>query len=245
MKLTKPTLIEGEVFPKNSEIYIINVDISDDSEYNITENLYEKGKGSYMKSKNIRESSLSRLWSHNENHDCGAMTAFRRAEDCGEGRVFSKKENQQRNSSLSAKLLSKGYGVTSIQGRYPEGGSVGKEESFFIADLHDSGNLETDLIKLGEEFEQDSILFVPKGSIQNKSKAYLIGTNKCPNNWLPYGQREFFENGKLGYESPIYTSYVNGRPFIFENVLKEYTPPNTGFGMWSLHLASKKQWKDL
>jgi len=25
----------------------------------------------------LNESSLSRVWSHNEKHDCGAMTAFR------------------------------------------------------------------------------------------------------------------------------------------------------------------------
>ncbi len=33
----------------------------------------------------LQESSLSRLWKHNEEHDCGAMTAFRKAADCGEG----------------------------------------------------------------------------------------------------------------------------------------------------------------
>ena len=33
----------------------------------------------------LQESSLSRLWRHNEKHDCGAMTAFRTAADCGEG----------------------------------------------------------------------------------------------------------------------------------------------------------------
>ena len=89
----------------------------------------------------ITESSLSRLWKHNEEHDCGAMTAFRKTADCGEGEKYSNADNAKRNRSLLAKIKSKGYGATTLKGKYPEGGTVGKEISYFIVDLEDSGNL--------------------------------------------------------------------------------------------------------
>ena len=193
----------------------------------------------------LQESSLSRLWRHNEKHDCGAMTAFRTAADCGEGEKYTNADNKKRNKSLLAKIKSKGYGATTLKGKYPEGGKEAKEISYFIVDLEDDGNLEKDMKKFGEEFEQDSILYVPKGAIQNESKAYLIGTNHCKNNWLGYHRREVFNKGKMGYDSPIYTSYVNGRPFIFEEVGDEILNPGNGMGWWSLHSAAKKHWSKI
>jgi len=193
----------------------------------------------------INESSLSRLWKHNEEHDCGALTAFRKGPDCGDGTPYTKKENTQRNKSLLAKLKAKGYGVTKLHGKNPEGGKSVTEISYFVVDLQDKGNLEKDLRKLGEEFDQDSILFVPKGAIKGDSKAYLIGTNKCENNWLGYGKKEVFAKGRMGYDSPIYTSMVNGRPFIFESVGETVKSPQTGFGNWSMHLIAEKNWKDI
>jgi len=193
----------------------------------------------------LTESSLSRVYKHNEEHDCGALTAFRKARECGEGEPYTKKENEARNKSLLAKLKSLGYGVTSLSGKYPEGGSTAKENSFFVVDLKDSGKLLDNLKKLGEEFEQDSILFIPKGSIKGDDRAYLVGTNHCKNNWLGYGKTELFNKGKMGYDSPIYTSYVNGRPFIFESVDYDVLSPASGMGVWALHLAAKKHWTEL
>ena len=193
----------------------------------------------------LQESSLSRLWSHNEKHDCGAMTAFRVAAECGEGEKYSKSDNAKRNKSLLAKIKSKGYGATTLKGRYPEGGKSVTEISYFIVDLEDGGNLENDMKKFGEDFEQDSVLFVPKGAIQNKSKAHLIGTNHCKNNWLGYHKTETFNKGKMGYDSPIYTSYVNGRPFIFQEACDEILNPGNGMGWWTLHLEADKHWSKI
>tara|TARA_Y100000310_G_scaffold221860_1_gene223446 strand:- start:89 stop:697 length:609 start_codon:yes stop_codon:yes gene_type:complete len=193
----------------------------------------------------INESSLSRLWKHNEEHDAGALTAFRKGSKCGEGEPYSKKQNAQRNKSLLAKLKSKGYGVTKLHGSYPEGGKIAKEISYFVVDLNDSGGLEKDLRKLGAEFEQDSILFVPKGAIAGDAKAELIGTNKCDNNWLGFGKKEVFNKGRMGHDSPIYTSKVNGRPFVFEEVGKEVPSPASGMGVWMMHLVAEKDWQDI
>jgi hypothetical protein len=194
--------------------------------------------------KHLNESSLSRLWKHNEEHDCGAMTAFRVAPDCGNGEHYTKKEKRQRNKSLRAKLKSKGYGVTELKGKYPEGGTTVMEESYFIVDLKDTGNLEKDLVTFGKLFEQDSVLFVPKGAIQNKVKAFLIGTNNCPDA-LGMGKKLVFDKGKLGHESKIYTSFVNGRPFIFESVCREIGTPGSGMGWWAVHVLANKPWQEM
>ncbi len=187
------------------------------------------------------ESSLSRLWRHNESHDCGAMTAFRKAYDCGEGKELTRKDNQKRNAALAADLKREGYGITKIMGTYPEGGKTVNEVSYFIVDLNDTGNLEKDLKRLGEKYDQDSVLFIPKGAIQNKTKSYLIGTNKCENNWLGYNKKEVFGKGKLGYSSPIYTSKINGRPFIFES----FTISDTIFGSSSNAMLADKWSKEI
>ena len=49
----------------------------------------------------------------------------------------------------------------------------------------------------------------------------------------------------MGYDSPIYTSYVNGRPFIFETVGNTIQDPGNGYGWWALNLAAKKPWKEI
>ena len=189
----------------------------------------------------INESSLSRIWSHNEKHDCGAMTAFRNAADCGEGEKYTNKINKARNQKLLGNLLTMGYGVTKLIGKYPEGGRSSKELSFFIVDKDDNGNLLNDLKKLGKIFEQDSVLIVPKGSVNKEAKAYLLGTNSCKNNWLGMNGKEYFAGGHPGKSSKIYTSFVNGRPFMFEEVGEEVHPPGNGMGWWAMDLKSKTQ----
>ena len=192
----------------------------------------------------LNESSLSRVYRHNLLHDCGALTAWRKAEKCGEGRLFTHKENAQRNRSLLSKLKGRGYGVTTLRGRYPEGGRITTEESYFVVDVDDGGLLETELRNLGQHFDQDSVLIIPKGTVGGQAKAFLLGTNRCPGNWIGFGTKEFFNQGKFGYGSKIYTSYVNGRPFIFEEVGDEVPSPGSGFGWWSLHRAANKHWTE-
>ena len=193
----------------------------------------------------INESSLSRLYQHNKNHDCGALTAFRKARDCGNGELYTRKENIQRNNQLSAKLKSLGYGITKLMGVYPEGGRTQKEVSFFVVDLKDGGSLLKDLRKLGEEFEQDSVLFMPMGAIEGNGQAFLIGTNRCENNWLSYGAKNIFKTGTMGKESPIYTSKVGGRPFIFEEVGNEIPDPSSGMGHWAMRSIAEGNWEDI
>ena len=195
--------------------------------------------------KYLEESSLSKIFRHNEQHDCGALTAFRKGSNCGIGTPYTLKEKKQRNKSLEIKLLSMDYSITSVKGIYPEGGKTQKENGFFVVDLYDNGKLEKNIRDLGEYFDQDSILFIPKGSVVQKDKAYLIGTNNCTNNKLGYGKIELFNKGRFGYTSKIYTTYVNGRPFIFEDSGIICPCPGSGFGMWAMRSISKHEWFEM
>lgn len=140
----------------------------------------------------------------------------------------------KRNKSLGAKLKSKGYSVTRVIGKYLKDDEIKKEVSFVVVDIKDIGDLEKTLRKLGEEFEQDSILFIPKGAILGDISAYLMGTNHCNNNWLGYGK-----------DNKIYTTLINGRQFVLEDKGIELTEPNTGYGYWSLHTMAKRNWDDI
>ena len=55
------------------------------------------------------------------------------------------------------------------------------------------------------------------------------------------GSKEYFEGGHPGKLSKIYTSFVNGRPFMFEDVGEEIHPPGNGMGWWAMNLKSKIQ----
>ena len=190
----------------------------------------------------LSEASLSRLWKHGQEHDTGAMTAYRNAPNCGDGEPYSKKENDARNKSLLAKLKSLNYGVIAISGKYPEGGKVKTERSFFVVDNADKGNLEKDLKRLGKQFEQDSVLFVPKGT-----GGYLVGTNNCKNNDLGMNGKLEFNKVKFGQEGEYYSSLIRGRPFTNEDVQYEFKEVIFGSGYASIvnGKVAKQDWQEL
>lgn len=166
----------------------------------------------------FKESSLSRVWKHVTEHDSGTISAFRYASDCGSGKLYSKKENKNRNAKLKAQLLSAGYGVTAIDGVYIENYGTSdaievREESFIVVDIKDKSSLKKDLMKLGEQYEQDSITFSkPSGDY------ILVGTNKCPNGYPGY-KKEIRLGKPLFGDSGEFHSKINGRPFVFKEAL--------------------------
>ena len=168
------------------------------------------------------ESSLSRIYKHTLEHDSGTITAFRSARDCNDGEKYTNKENRKNNAILKAKLLKKGYGVTSIQGigieNFKSDNEIEvKEQSFIVIDLKDKGTLKKDLIKLGTEFEQDAITFSVKGG-----KSYvLIGTNDCPNGYPGKGKVDKLGRAIFGDDGEFF-SKVKGRPFVFVESASEH-----------------------
>ncbi len=192
----------------------------------------------------LKESSLSRLYQKMLDHDVGIITAYRDSRDCGNGEKYTKKENQARNKSLLAKLQSKRYGITSLKGSYienydsPEAKEVG-EHVFFVEDIDDEGNLKKDLMKLGEKFDQDSILFI-KDNVGS-----LIGTNHCPNGYPGYGKIIVLKKHLFGKKGEFF-SRVNGRPFVFsESATTEHNLPQGYFGRWGCSVVAKKDWEEL
>lgn len=199
-----------------------------------------------MKVKELFESGLSRIYRFVKDHDFGMITAYRYAPECGTGEPYTYAQNQKRNASLLAKLRARGYGVTSIKGSYienygtPEAKEVG-ENSFFVVDLQDSGSLKDDLKKLGEEFEQDSIIYGKAGSA-----GVLIGTNNCPSGYPGYGN-EVEQGGAVFGKSGEFMSRVKGRPFVFsESVqLQEYGVARFPTELRGPVQLSKKHWSEL
>ena len=201
---------------------------------------------------NINESSLSRVVDHMVDHDCGTVTAFRSKEGCGgpDAQAFSKQDNKKRNIQLNAKLQSLGYGVTDVDGAYienfgtPDAVEV-TEDVYFVVDLKDNGNLENDLRRLGEEYDQDSILFIPKGEM-----GILIGTNHCPLAYPGYNKKAPFSSRSFGKPGEFMTK-VRNRPFIFENTFLE-KPCNENYfaianvmGKWGISHAAKMDWRKI
>jgi len=200
---------------------------------------------------NLNESSLSRVVHHMAKHDCGTITAHRAKEGCGEenDNAYSIQDNKKRNIQLRARLESLGYGVTDVDGSYIE--NFGKpnaievkEDVFFVVDLKDKGTLEEDLVELGEQYMQDSIMFIPKGKM-----GILIGTNKC-SDFPGYGKKMPFSTRSFGKPGEFMTK-VRNRPFMFEETFLEkkcnenyYSVANIN-GKWATKIIANKDWKDI
>lgn len=194
----------------------------------------------------LNESGLSRIYAATQKHDYGTITAFRYAPECGTGTPYSFKENQQRNKSLLAKLKLAGFSVTSIKGSYienygtPDAREVG-ENSFLVVDIQDKGNLKSVLLALGEEFEQDSIIFGTAGGT-----GVLIGTNHCPGGYPGY-HKEAVQGGAIFGKSGEFMSRVNGRPFVFaeSTELVEHGYAKYPSELRGPYLVSKQHWSNL
>lgn len=180
----------------------------------------------------MNESSLSRI--HQKSQDiAGTITAYR-----GD---FTKRENQQRNRSLLAKLMTAGYSVTSVKGSYIENYGSNEEKevsehSYFISPRTDAqrDSLVGDLLRLGAEFDQDSVLIIRDG------KGTLIGTSRRDNAWPEFGKSEPV-GGFKGGKAAEFLSRVGNRPYVFEEV--EY--PRTINGIRGLMALAKKDWRDI
>lgn len=186
-----------------------------------------------MKLKDITESSLSRVHSKMQGTVTGTITAYRSE--------FSKVDNQKRNKSLVAKLMAVGYSVTAVKGSYIENyGSEDEREvsehSFFVAprDEKQAESLESDLVNLGQEFDQDSVLIITKG------RGELIGTSRRDNAWPSFGSREPV-GGFKGGKAAEFMSRVNNRSYVFE----EIEAPGTINGIRGLKILADKDWRDI
>lgn len=194
----------------------------------------------------LTESSLTRIMQHMEEHDTALMSGFRETDDCDKGGQYSLKANKQRNRSLKAKLITMGYSTTNVKGVWVQ--NFGKpsskelaEDSFFIVDYKDKGRLRKDIIKIGKEFEQDSVLFISKGG-----GGELIGTNNCPDAWPGFGKIQRYPNKVFGGSESEFLTKKKGKPFYFTESTIPFS--NRGLGLvsrahWSK--ISEQAWEDI
>lgn len=158
-------------------------------------------------------SSLSRVYSHMLEHDTAILTSFRGDRET--------KENYESNRILKARLMERGYGVTTVKGSYIENfeqpaAMEVAEESFFVVNLPDDPGFETMMFALSEEYGQDSFLFIPIGT----EGAYLFGTSET-NKFPPYGKKHMVGDLKMGKEDQFMTR-VKNRPLTFKEDLDTY-----------------------
>jgi len=203
--------------------------------------------------KQLNESGLARLSKHMQEHDCGTITAFRSKEGCAgaEDKPYTRADNQKRNKQLYAQLQMKGYMVTAVHGAYIENYNTPnakevRENVYFVVDGRDTGSLREDLINLGGKFEQDSILFIPKGG----KGSILIGTNDCPQAYPGFGKEIKFNDRKMGQGGEFMTK-ISGRPFMFESTLLETVVEDNYYknanimGKWATKTIANGDWKDI
>jgi len=165
----------------------------------------------------IKESSLSRVWQHIQEHDCANISAERNV--LADMSVCFRGESEETNSDerthqLKAALLEKGYGVTKMIGSYIEDYQTDdatevSETSLFVVNLDNDPNFFDFLAQMGQQYCQDSVLMIPQGG----SGAYLHGTNNS--DWPGLNKTEKVGDLQMGQESE-FMSKVKGRPYTFK-----------------------------
>lgn len=192
------------------------------------------------KNKNLNESNINRMLHWLKGCDCAFITAFRKEfkdirdkdatyfgpnGDWEEGKKFSHEENRQKNKLMVAELLQLGYGVTKVQGVYPETPKTNDapitdnediEESYLVVNRHNDENFLKNLQRIAEFYNQDSIYYKEAGA----EEGHLIGTNGC-------GWPEYYEKGsgsKLHLDTGSnYMSRLGNKAFSFASADLEET----------------------
>jgi hypothetical protein len=180
----------------------------------------------------LLESGLNRIRQTMSAADTGFITAFRNE--------YSFEENLERNKALIVDLR-RYFDVTSVKGQYiedyntPDAKARG-ENVFFVSAATGNKHLKDYLFQFGKKYEQESVLFVPKGG----EKGILIGTKE--GSWPGLGQEHEFDNPVFGQSGEFFTA-VHGRPFLFKNKVNEEfhrDGPKGFFGEWCRYLSTAK-----
>jgi|GEM_PF-2779777 len=186
---------------------------------------FDASKGGTFESNSIMESNINRVTKWIEEKEISGITGWRNqienvVENCGNkwdlenvGVKLTTRQKKERNRELKASLFGLKYGVTSIVGTFWENYNTKKqreviEESFLVLNLNDDPNFYNNLFKLGVYYNQDSILYKPKDSLEG----YQVGTNKSE--WPGYGNKISVGNYIPNIESE-FMSRINNRGFSF------------------------------
>jgi len=127
------------------------------------------------------EAKLSRIWQYiqDDSRSFGIISAYRNER--------SKEENENKHLLLRKKIRSMNYGYIELKGGYVEIDAKGnhipvEEESLFIPSIK-----KDELLKLGIEFNQDSVIY------KNKNEFVILSTNEKDGIGTPL--LDFIKNG--------------------------------------------------
>lgn len=219
----------------------------------------------------LDEAGIARLIDWMTKFPCGTITAFRNSREEDDpvkpGEPYTRKEKLQRNVQLLAQLQDFRYKVISVRGGFienydtPEAVPV-HENTFFVVDYANMGTLEANLRRLGEIWNQDSVLFLPQGG----EKAILWGTSK-KNHFPEYGTSVEFSTLKAGYKNatqpdpenpgkqikvpgynrpdPEFFTKKGNLPFFFESIYREHTLTDSVNGRWGTHTFAIRPWQNI
>jgi hypothetical protein len=182
----------------------------------------------------LTEASLSRIYQHVKNHSVGAITAYRNDKD--------KKTNELSNRKLTSYLTNRGYNITVIDGGYVENPGTENEhevteKTLFVVNPKegdDNDQLEQDLIKLGQLYDQDSIL-----SYRNGGKPTYIGTSNRPDADPSLGERIELSSTEWGSPSGPYFSSIRNRKWAYKESIEVRTPMTVN-GMTTRYLSAQE-----
>ena len=174
----------------------------------------------------ITESSVSRTKFYLQNYECATISAFRPGANIGrkdEEELTNRKDvlkrNKKHSAELGKKLTELGYTHFLVDGAWVRTDendrpiinkkgerSIGSEITYFV--VNNNGDtreqFRNNLKKLGNDFDQDSVMFYPKGS----SMAFWSGTTKREND-LKFGQNQLLKNGR--WEPQMYRTSLRGK----------------------------------
>ena len=223
------------------DIDMNNVDITDMGEVFRTLNKLDE--------QTLNESSLSRLYRYIENNHVAFISAFLDYERLNKyyGDLFKKYKdssnvarriNRHNNFRLERKLLGLEYNTIKVLGWYEykeftddEGNffpaTTSKEESYVVLSKpnQDYTAFVDDMLKLAEQFYQQSILVVEQGG-KNRTLHY---TN---------GEKEQMGKIQWGKNAPFQT-LINGRPFVVLEEGFEKVPRPRGYEVVACRMAAK------
>lgn len=183
--------------------------------------------------------ALAQVISPNDDYDCGVITAFHPK--------YAKDENAKRHKSLHAKLLMAGCSLASVTGKYVTGNGITlKKKALLAVDGRKQECLLEALQQLGDEFEQDSVLFIPKGTRTGKTQAFLLGTNRehCVTG-PQYGEKQSINAGACSEPCPAsYAFGIDGRPFVLSKKCAVIPYPH-GMIWMVINSIAKQNWREI
>lgn len=124
--------------------------------------------------------NTQQIFKLNKKYDCGLISGYVKDEPI--------EKNKAANKKLYSLLSRAGYQIFKCLGVYD-----GEEESFFVVDVKNTGVLKAALKHLGQKFNQDCVIFSPRGG----DGAISIKTTYQPEKKDEKGeviQREIFPN---------------------------------------------------